>query len=309
LGNSTTLCTWIRLASGEWRIQLQQTTATTTKNSRASTSTTGNAAWLQAISLPVGHTCARLLMSVVQFLVQLEEQPHQMPLSLEALLHLRQSLEQALWTTVEYLSTNDDDDSNSKSFSTTAIRLLGTLLMEVDIWDLMEKEQHDSTPQAILECLETILPTIEQDYSLLPGLVNILGDAESDSEKQGQLVKHLSEPLVEYLEEFWKRDIGLAERLDDTIPWACTCTELWASLEDDDFSSKRRLAIALIEWIQGVVVDPNDLIQQQIALSRLQSYLSSVLGCYMTLSKDREQPPREHESRVIRRALQLCDMS
>jgi hypothetical protein len=191
-----------------------------------------------------------------------------------------------------------------------AIRLFGTLLMEVDIWDLTVKGAHAS-PEIILRCLEKTLPTVVEDYSLLPGLVNILGDAESEPKKQDQLVG-LWEPLVDYLEGFWQQDTkALSERMDDTVAWACSCTELWATLDSAAVTSdtkKRRLTMALIEWIQGVLqVGPIEL--NQITLPKLQSYTSLVIECYMTLCKDREQPPREHESRVIVRALQLCEMS
>ena len=294
LGFGTTVCTWVRMASGEYRIQLQ---------------TPSDSAWLQATALPVGHACARLLISVVEYLVKLEEEPYRMPLSSEALLHLRQSLEQALWTTVEYLQEYICEEGSNRSFSTIAIQLFGTLLMEIDVWELTGKEYLTNSPQIILKCLRMILPTIAEDYSLLPGLVNILGDAESDSEKLKQL-NGLWEPLVEYLESFWHRETDhMSERIDDTVAWACSCTELWATLDEnaDSNNSKRRLAMALIEWIQGVLhAGPNDL--HQITLPRLQSYLSLAIGCYMTLSKDRDKPPLEHESRVIVRALQLCEM-
>jgi hypothetical protein len=228
------------MASGEYIIQLQ---------------TPSDSAWLQATALPVGDACARLLISVVQYLVKLEEEPHRMLLSIEALLHFREALEQTLCTTVEYLQSIEGNGS----FSNMAIRLFGTLLIEVDIWDLMVKGKH-SSPEIILKCLEKILPTVE-DYSLLPGLVNILGDAESEPKKHDQLVG-LWEPLVDHLEGFWQQDTkALSERMDDTVAWACSCTELWATLDSASVTSntkKRRLTMALIEWIQGVLqVGPN----------------------------------------------------
>jgi hypothetical protein len=296
LGAGTTLCTWVRLASGELNIQLQQL---------LSASPAAAANFMQAsLVLPISHSCARVLMSVVQFCVQLEEEPHRMPISSDSLLHLRQSLEQSLWTLVEYLQhhqreQNLDMNQPSDPFATIAIRLFGTLLMEVDIWDLLRKEE---SPQEVLSALIRTMPMEKKDttsYSLLPGLVNIIGDAESNPEKQEQL-SSIWNPLFEYLYSYWQ---DYKQTMDDSIAWACSCTELWSEHETSDSVKKRRLTVLLIDWMQTVLQRVSSL----PVVPQVQSYLSLVLGCYMTLCKDREQPPRQHESRVIVRALQLCE--
>jgi hypothetical protein len=324
LGKATLLCTWIRLASGEWRIQLQ---------------TPPDSALWQATALPVGHGCARLLQSVVQYCVELSSSTVDpgassssscsMPLSHEALLHLRTSLEQALWTTTEYLSISTSSPEERTSLFHVALSLLGTLLMEVDIWDLLGQNNNITTtnrpqsPEPILECLQTILGDA-QDPSLLPGLVHILGDAEDDAEKQGQLqALGIWEPLLEYLEWYWH-----CEWVDESVAWACPCTELWAAGASP--AQRRRLSLAVLAWIQHVlqqqpqpqqmVVSSSDAEDTTSTSSSSQqqganhtttnipkSHLSLALGCYMTLSQDRAEAPKEHESRVILRALQWCE--
>ena len=407
LGMASNLCTWIRLANGEWRIQLQAvqnsgnnetSTSTTpaTADRTSDTSTHQQIIWQQATGLPVGNACARLLIGVVHFCVQLEEEKHhprrRLPsLSVDALLHLKTSLQGALFTTVEYLQErqressydNDDDGWNdfydnpkrtsstsataaAASFEPIAIRLLGTLLMEVDIWMLQPDEttagptntlsgasSDGSSPtvatteliQGILDCLQYILPD-SQDYSLLPGLVSILAGAEeqikSNPRQVAAAMSGLWDPLVDYLEGYWQRDTtssssSLGDKLNDSVAWACSCTEMYVSLDspnevttDPTFSASstvvrhrhRRLALGLIEWIQTVLqVDSQELwtppsqtttksksSSTRLTLHKLQSYLSLAVGCYMTLSKSGEQPPGEHESRVIFRALQVCEM-
>lgn len=379
LGRATLLCTWIRLASGELRIQLQQLVAASTtpeeqqkhqpKLSASSVHSTGAR---QATGLPIGLACGRLLQSVVQYLIALADQPHiQMPLSGDALLHLRQSLEQTLWTAVEYLSLTTNTNTTTMSTSSllpsmmdttlhddraslfhSMLRLLGTLLMEVDIFDLLEKnhpplmlENDDdgnwdhvtsssspsSSPVVILTCLQGMLP-IAEDPSLLPGLVHILGDAEGDQDKEVLLLEYLYDPLLEYLEWYWQRGSTTMTSttgrnnptislllLDDTVAWACSSTELWVQLsvtaEQHNYKGRRagttnnsaaqpqqqrrRLCLALLTWIQQILQTSNP-------ASR--NYLALALGCYMTLSKDRMEPPKEHENRVILRALQWCEI-
>jgi hypothetical protein len=440
LGMAVGLCTWIRLAAGEWRIQLQAVTNSgpagttnsnnknnnslmdvslsnnetkpTTRSSLNPTTTQAgqNGVWQQATGLPVGHACAQLLIGVVHFCVQLEEEQHhphrRIPqLSVDALLHLRTSLQGGLLTTVEYLQSLQreerqmgigsgvaDDTFNdyyetphkrrsswssatraagasSAAFESIAIKLLGTLLMEVDIWLLQEIEEtaNDSTTshhqtnlttvtsaadmiQGVLECLQYILPE-SHDYSLLPGIVSILAGAEEQFKTNPRhvtaVMTNFWDPLVEYLEGYWQRSTTsahstLRDKLNDTVAWACSCTEMYVALDDASKVSlslaptikhrHRRLALSLIEWIQTVLqVDSQELFSplssptppssrhsssplawststSPLTLHKLQSYLSLAVGCYMTLSKNSEKPPREHESRVIYRALQVCEM-
>lgn len=333
LGSGTLLCTWIRLAAGELRIQLQP--LVTSPEPRHGSTHSALGGW-QATGLPTGHGCARLLQSVVRYLIQLADRPHlPMPLSGDALLHLRQSLEQALFTSVEYLSLITDRTTGNildatmhddrASLFHAILRLLGTLLMEVDIFDLLEKnhpivtdmdnddkdqqEEASSSPSVILNCLKRVLP-IAEDPSLLPGLVHILGDAEDDYEKQKLLVDTLYEPMLDYLEWYWQNGATMTKALnplDDTVAWACSCTELWVQLSSAKADStttslvaqhRRRLCLAVLTWIQNILQtnDPSS-----------RNYLSLVLGCYMTLSKDQSEPPKEHEKRVILRALQWCE--
>lgn len=447
LGRASLLCTWIRLASGELRIQLQSLLIHHDDNITFNNYNTNNTkeqqghhqhhqqpqsslhgGW-QATALPVGHGCARLLQSVVRYLIRLADQPHiPMPIEGEALLHLRQSLEQALWTAVEYLSIASAASAsaaetnllgpNSSSLSTISskvpspppsapsspssspaslhnhdraslfhaiLRLLGTLLMEVDIFDLLYQSpshqvlanddiiadhvDHDdndcnASPIVILTCLMDVLP-IAEDPSLLPGLVHIMGDAEDDPLKQQLLRTYLAHPLLEYLDWYWQREPAVT-LLDDSVAWACTCTELWAQLlsvmdplaqqqqQPPDHSSsstvslqssnnnlqqqqeqqqqRRRLCLTLLTWIQDLLflLQGTGATSPRISTRRGTStstttttkqtptdnhypsslnYLSLALGCYMTLSKDRSEPPTEHETRLVLRALQRCERS
>ena len=341
LGAGTTICTWVRLASGELHIQLQQelslytsssvplpstspiSTTTTTKASSSESNNSSLEATIHSASsiLPISHACARILINVVQFCVQLEEEPHRMPISSNSLLHLRQSLEQSLWTLVEYLQHQSQimqvqTAVNNALFLPISLRLFGSLLMEVDIWDLLQRGSVTSVegPQQILNALMQALPmeNMSSQYALLPGLVHIIGDAESNLEKQQQLQLLWDPYLSEYLISYWKDH---KQVIDDSITWACACTELWSdyyyashnsiNTNSENFEkNKRRLIVLLVDWIQTILLLQQRGVNNQ---AEMLSALSSVLGCYMALCKNRSQPPKQHESRVIVRALQLCE--
>ena len=247
-----------------------------------------------------------LRFSKIQFFVDLQETNfRESSLSNDAILHLRQSLEECLMTTVEYVKMERENPESV--FSTISIRLFGSLLREVDIWNLLEKD--DSTVQAIIICLQSILPKVD-DYSLLPGLTNILATADSDQTKQAQLT-HLWEPLIIYLERFWKANGRIkptAQQLaewDDTIPWACSCIELWVDNNNieskNSLPNKLRLQHGLIDFIRIVLQLDSSTNNQR------RSHLSLAVGCYMTLSEE-QQKPSEDEAQLIFHALEFCEM-
>ena len=336
LGSPRILCTWMRLASGEWRIQLEAAAAGATSYDQNSSDRrhTSTNAWQQATALPIGHACAKLLLEVIGYCILLAEQvpPQPSVWSGDALLHLKHSLHTALWTTVEYLQlqqgqivvTNRTSSRKNHEipFAKIGMQLLGTMLTEVDIWDFhyqpQEQYQDDGgmggSVESILRCLEMLLSNEEWAADcavLLPGLVHILANAEGQSTRLDHL-NSLWEPLVEYIQFYWQRDcVSFEERLDETLYWACSCTEMIVALQPTANTVHRRLALSIMEWIQSVVQEWEDPkrkhVTEHVGLQKVQSNLTLALGCYMSLSQHRDQPPREHESRVILRALQICE--
>eukprot|EP00934_Nitzschia_sp_Nitz4_P002292 Nitzschia sp. Nitz4//scaffold28_size193895//65426//67654//NITZ4_001646-RA/size193895-processed-gene-0.258-mRNA-1//-1//CDS//3329545925//2292//frame0 len=322
LGAASRLCTWIRLAAGEWRIQLQASLASSEHSNAMSTvnpptlhdpnamhSPSGNLTLgtCQATALPIGHGCARVIQSVVPFCIQ-SQRLVTMPSTGGALLHLRQSLEQSLWTTIEYLSMVAEQQPSDLPFYSIALPLLGTLLMEMDIFELLQQPDvadpegsADASPaDTILECLQALLPMAE-DTCLLPGLVHLLSSSEN-LERQSRVRTYLHDPLTEYLDWCWQRDV-----VDDSIAWTCSCTELWVQLsapqtessgdDDEEEDPHRRICLSVLGWMQQALMQP-----------AARNYMARALGCYMTLSKDCPVPPKEHESRIIVRALQWANL-
>ena len=291
-GGSKTLCTLSRLASGEWRIQLQS-------NSEGHQ---------QATALPVAHACSNILQSLVAYCAQLGESASMAKMiSTAAILHIQESLQQCLMTTVEYLSSQEDDSSSS--LKTLAIPLLGTLLAEIDVWEL-SAERNDEFIQSVIVCLSrllvgTVQGTLTLSTSLLPGLTHFLASAEGDETRSAKMAL-LLEPSVDFLLTYWSATTNnLVDKLNDSVSWACSCTELVVSFPSSSMEQKRRLAVGIILWIQNVIQYPlQDLSQKQTA--QLKSYLSLCVGCFIAM-KDPDKEPGEHESRVILRALQICE--
>jgi len=245
-GSAKYFCTWMRLACGELRILLQssllgrwdQEVSSSDANNNATTKESS-----ESISfLEQDHTCeacAQIVQNGVTYILDLVDHHEQSHigsiLNTETVLYLRQSLEEALWTCVEYLTliTSTTTTQNPSRIFTVILSLLGTLLMEVDIFSITispnlipdnDEDDEDkeatlggtsddemilSSPRMILKCLSRVLP-IAQDPILLPGLVHILSSIQNDEggridKAKSELIQnYLQDSLRQYLDWFWQ---------------------------------------------------------------------------------------------------------
>ena len=258
VGPAKLFCTWMRLASGELRIQLHslyRKDIDGEENPKPPSS--------QHADLDSCEACARILQSGIAYTICLtEEQPHvASSLNADALLHLRQSFEESLWTSIEYLTLICDKQPPPILFS-VMLSLFGTLLMEIDIFDLIHPDHamiagEDgsgtdrmlSSPQVIMSCLSRLL-VMAKDPVLLPGLVHILTSIQNDDQgeidpiKLRLLEKYLQKSLLVYLEWFWQHcpktflgeETKISLEADNIMQWALSCTDLFAELFDASIS-------------------------------------------------------------------------
>ncbi|KAL3939140.1 MAG: hypothetical protein SGBAC_006085 [Bacillariaceae sp.] len=291
LGTGTSLCTWTRLASGEWRLQLQS-------------SESSDVSKLEGGEDVIGDATARLLMATTEFIIELSEKGS-VSLFSDAVLHLYQSLEESLMSTVEYI-TLQRESRIVGLFATTATRLFGTLLREFDVWTLQKKDAEIA--QATIDGLAYLLESSEESC-LFPAIANILEASDSDAPRKRDIVK-LWDPFFSYTERFWETTASKWSQQGSTehgqvIPWACTCVEWWidgAFLESKNTANnRRRIQISVFKFI-GSAMSSNRVDSQS------RSSLSLAVGCYMTLSQELGEMPSENESMLIFRALQICEI-
>ncbi|CAJ1953475.1 unnamed protein product [Cylindrotheca closterium] len=291
LGNGTPLCTWTRLASGEWRLQLQ-------KSESGDVSTPEEGA-----GDAIGDATARLLIATTEFCIELSEKIT-VSLSSDAVLHLYQSLEESLMSTLEYI-TLERESRIVGLFSTTATRLFGTLLREFDIWTLQKKDVE--TSQATIDGLAYLLESSDENC-LLPAIANILEASDSDSTRKKDMLK-LWDPFLSYMQRFWETTASKwsqqdSRELGQIVPWACTCLDWWIDgafpESKNTVQNRRRIQVAVLKFIGCAMSSNLD--------SQSRTSLSLALGCYMTLSQEQSAIPSENESMLIFRALQTCEI-
>jgi hypothetical protein len=264
------LCTWTRLAAGEYRIQLGLVCM---EDPKAFDNQTLNAS---------GHVVVSALRRLVQEATTLDD-GRQIALDPEALLHLRQSFLDTLQSTISYFAI-------ASSPMVTTCKVLGSLLGEFSIWDGMP--DGTTTEEVLLAVNKCICADV---VDMMPCLANMFASTEEDSERMQSLrtAGILGDKLEAYYADFWT---DAASKHIDFVPWACAATENWFSLASPPMKQRRSLAKHILGWIKKSL-------EEGITASVANPLLSAV-GCYVVLMGDRAPP--EQDSVLIELALSKC---
>jgi hypothetical protein len=212
-----------------------------------------------------------------------------------ALLHLRNSLQDALHSTVQFLCqpiTQPTD--SSKSSQAMAGRVLGGLLTEFDVWDgLPNGVSTDETLKALSAALQY---TDKNQGALLQSLVMVLASVEDKDYCVKYLDKYylLGKTLIQFLIRFWK-DGATKDTAEYTA--ACQIAELWFSLTSPPPSVTAPLRKAIFQWIRKEVASNSP--KNALALAPAVDCLLMLFG--------QDVIPSQREAQVMQRALDLCD--
>jgi hypothetical protein len=214
LGSAAKLCAILRMASGEYKIQLNHrlygSAATATAESRADRDS-------------LAEECCRFLALSLEYVAQLADRiddedgddendsgegdgkprsdPVQASLSNAAILHVRKSLHEALICSAHYCI---ERTSFGTECDLCVVRLLGALLSEFDIF--LECRQSDADDEhSILNAIQAVLRGVRDRgacESLLPGLLMIFASGEGD-EDHAVILKPLLADYVGFFEFWW----------------------------------------------------------------------------------------------------------
>jgi hypothetical protein len=289
-GKASSLCTLIRLAVGEWKIQLGLLV--------------DESCTLSEERLLLVEACAQVLVEAVNFVVQMANRMDEfedddcdnkdrasLPLSADALIHLRQSLDEALHLAVQYLGLAEQ---RVLSVDGPVVRVLGTLLREFDAFE-QKKSAEDQEGNEILQALRVALDIhdVECQEELLPCLVVVLASSEEDESKLTLLEEYelLDEPLVRFLESYWKQTTNLS-----SIEYAYQVIAKWSSMAHISDTS------GLLECIIGWIDRNGNALESSPRSNELTSALSTAIGCYVTLHGEKE--PGEPDATILQRAIQ-----
>jgi hypothetical protein len=274
LGNGGKICTLLRLAAGEFKLQLASVVDDHHHDSL------------------VLEATAQLLTQAVTFLCELAEKEQSATvLSGDALLHLRQSLDEAMDATLQYCalynsactqSTTANNISSSSKNGGDSIEMAGSTVVAQVLSALIVLHQPCADEQ--WSALRVALAFEPTDASLLHALSVFFraNDDDYDFVKQHEL------PLAVFLQRYFN------QHDDETISTATHVAEEWIRQSTVPINVTA-LQETLLEWLERATTEQH-----------LSDVVAAVFGCYVTLQGDDE--PGERETTILKRALDRFEL-
>lgn len=277
------ICVWARLASGEWKIRLEV------------------ADMSSATTRPILDGCGRLMMSVVQYLVNFEERPDlPIPLDAEALIHIRKSLEETMFLTAEYVRSCP----GLRDLAPVTLPLWSCLFAEIDTATSLK------APEPIIGCLQRRLIEFN-DTLIMRDITTLLKFAESDEEAQ-RVALLLQDLIFSCLEKFWQQltDSQQLKRWHhEDMSWACLCTQLLAKVLQSASESSRNVRDLTLIIFRAVhtLVDNVEVTRANPPTNQgeLLFNLRMATESYITLVNSAGIEQTGHESRIVTHAIGL----
>jgi hypothetical protein len=268
LEGATAMCTIVRSAAGEWRIQLGRLCVEMDASS----------------SLDI-EACGGVVSAALQYALQYADD-----LPSPALLHLRSSFQDALHATVQYLC----HPAQHANVQGLVGRVLASLLMEFDVWEGLP--DGISTEETV-HALSVAVASTEDPRNVLPCLMMVLASADGSSKTVILLEQYdlLGDTLVNLLVSFWKNKQKQVEAPQCLL--ACQVAELWYSLAHPPPKATAPLRKYISQWIRSSIE------KEQVNVPAL----ASVVDCYIMLC-GQDTIPSERDAIVIQAALEICEI-
>jgi hypothetical protein len=318
LGGATKLCAILRMASGEYKIQL---------NHRLYGSAATASAERRADRDSLAEECCRFLALSMEYVATLAERaddendseevkqdrkpsadPAQPTLSNAAILHIRKSLHEALVCSAHYCI---ERTSFSTECDLCVVRLLGALLSEFDIFLESRQAADVDDEHAILNALRTVLNLVRDRgacESLLPGLLMIFASSEGDKDRAAVLKPYLAD-VVGFFEFWWASMASQPGDEDWTLVSVPSIECAWNVLELWHDVVAQTGAIVEVGAIQREIVHFLERLLDRAAddPSRNVKAISSAVSSYLVLQGD--VAPCEPDASTIRRAVDILQRS
>lgn len=266
------ICIWTRLAAGEYRIQLGLKCATVGASFQLDT--------LNACGLVVVSALRRVLEEAATL-----DNGKPTTLDTEAILHLRQSFNDTLQSSISYLA--------SQVLPTlAACKVLGSLLCEFSIWD--ELPVGTTVEEVLLAISNCIANNIVE---IMPCLVNILDPDVLQGKRVQSLTSAgiLGDRLPSYFAHYWREH---AFHDMASIPLACAAIENWHSIADPKMKHRRSVANDILRWMEKAL-------DKGVTDSIDAGAVISAVGCYVVLLGDHRPPAQD--AALVRAALSRCE--
>ncbi|GKY91204.1 hypothetical protein MPSEU_000093100 [Mayamaea pseudoterrestris] len=296
-GKAQHLCTTLRLASGEYKIQLGRSHP----------------------QIDTLVATSQVLVRGLDFMVHLLDSGNESLLGdSDSILHVRFSFREGLDACVQYLCFESSDKETSSDVLLIVIRLFAALLSEFlefedneqEVQKPGNKKQQDLTttrhqPIQVLPALRQALDLrgLELQQSLLPALLTVLVASEEDENRINQLKASdiLGDPLTSFLCAFFEFGSNIMQ-----VDLAAQVIEQWYEMVtsvDCNVTETHSLQDSIYNWIEAILKSPANIEQDDATVAVA---LGSAVAYYVTLQGE-ERPTGPH-AHVLERALKFCSI-
>jgi hypothetical protein len=201
------ICTWTRLATGEWKILIEKAES--------------GDQHLSPNNMQTLDGCGLLMMAVIEYLTSLDERPDfPLPLEAGALMHLKQALEDTFSTTSHFLHsyTHLPQGKADSVIKTKTIEFWCRLAPEFEL------DNQRTIDEGFL-CMETLLQTTN-NICLMRPLLHHLCSAENDETVKGHL-SCISSPISNYIRQAWEKISNNPRQIrTEQLSLVCSSTEI-----------------------------------------------------------------------------------
>ena len=279
----TSVCTWCRLACGEWKIQLENE-----KSDRSN-------------RLSTLDGCGNLIMNIMQYLVDFDERPYQtIPLTTESVLRMKEALEETLFLTSAYLIINSSPNDHIES--AIAINLWSELFTEIDLSTLKMTTN-------VISCFRNLL-LVSDDESLVQPALHVVSTYCTEQQALNEVEvfdNSLIDAIAIYIQRYWKNVsqpdyFKKCSGRDDIIHSACVATEIIAEYKPPRF---QHVVDAIFEAQQAIVDSFSTEILTQI--TDLKKSLRPISDTCVTLFEQFEEPLPPNTRLIISSALTILE--
>jgi len=308
IGLDRHVCSLLRLAVGEWKIQLESIIrsaedGTFSEKYGSSTGDVGDS------NLQVLLACGQMVTQTVVWITDLDElldnaspsnPVHLKPkcMTKSSIKHITQSLEQALDLCVQFFQVNISTADSLDQATETVTTVFGTLLTEFDVFtgssqQNMDEDRSKSLVQALDQAMTASSNNMQLSCRLFPAITTVLASAQGIQERIA-IAQSLTDNTLALVDNFWDEsdDSYESDWFDlNSIIWVCQLMELLFDICPAKVNRPFWKAM-LIEFLKR---------QESGNRSASRSVLETAVACFVTLQGN--QPPSNEESLVIEKIL------
>mmetsp|Transcript_23542 Transcript_23542/g.65501 ORF Transcript_23542/g.65501 Transcript_23542/m.65501 type:complete len:648 (+) Transcript_23542:99-2042(+) len=294
------VCSLLRLAVGEWNIQLEKTLQ---QGEKVVLLTDDYDDSSRETTLSTVRACGQIVGRTVEWIATLEQrlaetsaanQPKRITQS--SIKSVTQSLEHALDICVQFFQQNEP--TSTEEATEVVVGVLGALLTEFDCFSGAQNkgDNEERTKSLIMSLLRAVMicqDRTQLSFLLFPAMTTVLASAQGDAARVAYLTT-LVEPTKQLVDSYWSSPSNNTKD-EASVVWICQVMELvFEMFHSQVVSSSNSWKTVLIQFLKE-------------SGGTSKGTMDALVGCYVTLQGS--NPPPDHDAHIIEEALTQLNSS